>query len=230
MTWTPETVRARFVEACDTERRLPKGGGAGKTGFWPGYEHSFEDMNGWGAARLAEERELFMRRLPPSAAAVSRFEEVMRWSSSLIDDDRKRRIVWAWAWCRMSGSSFAARCKRNGWVKMTAYRRLATSIDKISDNLNNDGVLLRFPEERWLLPETANSATDSGTLALPDTPPPPAIHPTSEIFDGDRPRHTLTTPQAIEEFTKHLAKVNRARRKEQEREAARRRKLGVEAA
>lgn len=94
MIWTPEIVRSRFVEACDTERRLPIGGGCSSGGFWPAYVHSFEDMNGWGTKRVAEERELRMSRIPPTASAISRFEEVMSWSGATIHDDARRRIIW----------------------------------------------------------------------------------------------------------------------------------------
>lgn len=221
--WTPEIVRSRFIEACDTERRLPLGGGSSSRGFWPAYVHSFEDMNGWGTKRLAEEREMRLAKTPPSAAAISRFEEVMTWSGSLIHDDAKRKIIWTWAACQVSGHSFASRCRKFGWVKMTAYRRLHTISDVISRNLNNDAVLLRMPDEKWVLPDQPFSGIDSGTLALRDDDG-PAISPTSMIGHGGRPE--LKLPDDLEAFAKHLALVNRQRRREQER----RKKLGLEAA
>ena len=54
--WTVEIVRARFVEACDTERRMPRGRTGSAMGYWPSYQHTFEDMAGWGTKRLAEEQ------------------------------------------------------------------------------------------------------------------------------------------------------------------------------
>jgi hypothetical protein len=221
--WTPEIIRARFVEAADTERRLPKGGGGSSVGYWPSYEYTFEDKAGWGTKRLAEEREMRLLRIPPSSAAITRHAEVMVWTSSLIDDERKRKIVWAWAWCRLSGASFAARCKKHGWVRLTAYRRLSATIDQILGQLRNDATLLRLPDEKWVLQETPDMPSITGTMGLGDEQPLP-VSPTSLILAGDRPGHTLTSPQAVENFEKHLARVNRARRKEQER----RRKLGIE--
>lgn len=224
MMWSPEIVRFRFVEACDTERRLPLGGGSSSGGFWPAYVHTFEDMNGWGTKRLAEEREMRLARTPPSAAAISRLEEVMRWSAEMIHDDQRRRIVWTWAHCQVSGHSFSSRCRKAGWVKVTAYRRLHAVSDRISRVLNNDRVLLRMPDEKWVLPSQPVSGSNFDMLALSDDADQPNKHPTFQVLDkaGD----TLTSPQAIAEFAKHLASVNKQRRREQER----RRKRGMEAA
>lgn len=216
--WTPEIVRSRFIEACDTERRLPQGGGGSQGAPWPSYVHSFEDMAGWGSRRLAEEREMRFKRMPPSAAAISRFEEVMRWSAALIHDDARRKIIWTWAACQVTGNSFAARCRKFGWVKMTAYRRLHAVSDAISAILANDGILLRMPDEKWLLPSQPVSGSDLSTLAVPDDDD-PATHPHHEIADGARAGHTLTTPEAVASFEKFLERTNKARAKEQARRA-----------
>jgi hypothetical protein len=221
--WTPDIVRARFIEAADTERRMPGHGGAGKSGFWPQYVHSFEDMNGWGTRRLAEEREMRMRRIPPTAAAISRYFEVMKWTSEYILDERRRHIVWAWAASQAGGKSFSEKCRREGWVKMTAYRRLGGIFQTVSAKLVNNGILLRLPDEKWVLPNQINSGSSSITLATDDENE-PALHQTFQIFDGDRPGDMLTSPQAVELFEKFLEKTNRKRRREQER----RRKLGLE--
>jgi len=222
--WTPEIVRSRFVEACDTERRLPLGGGSSQGGFWPAYVYSFEDMNGWGTKRLTEEREMRMARIPPSAAAISRFEEVMAWSASMIHDDTRRRIIWTWSYCQMSGHSFAARCKKLGWVKMTAYRRLHAVSDAISRNLVNDLTFLRMPDEKWVLPSQPISSSSFDMLALSAEDGQPTNHPTFQVFD--KASDMLTSPQAVSEFAKHLATTNKRRRREQER----RKKLGLDAA
>jgi hypothetical protein len=215
--WTPEIIRARFVEAVDTESRLPLGGGSSSAGFWPSYVHSFEDMNGWGSKRLAEEREMRMRRLPPSSAAISRHEEVMTWTSTLIRDERRRRLVWAWARCRHREESFGEWCQEHGVVRMTAYRHLSATVERISRILNNEGVLLRLPDEKWVLQERPVSGTDCATLGLPDKAAAPQKSPTSQIVDGARPGNTLTSPKAVAAFERHLARTNKARAKAQER-------------
>jgi hypothetical protein len=218
--WTPEIVRARFVEAVDTESRLPQGGGSNSSGFWPSYVHSFEDMNGWGSKRLAEEREMRMRRLPPSSAAISRHEEVMTWTRTLVVAERRRRLVWAWARCRHADDSFAEWCESQGIVKMTAYRHLKATVERISRHLDNAAVLLRMPDERWVLREAPVSGTDSNTLGLPDVASQPEKSPTSQIFDGARPGNTLTSPQAVAGFERFLTRTNKARAKAQERRHA----------
>lgn len=229
MKWTPEIVRSRFVEACDTERRLPLGGGSSSGGYWPAYLHSFEDMAGWGTKRLAEEREMRLARTPPSAAAISRFEEVMAWSASMIHDDARRKILWTWAACQVSGHSFASRCRKLGLVKMTAYRRLHAVSEAISYHLNNGEVLLRMPDEKWVLPSQPISGSSFDMLALSDDDGQPTVHPTFQVLD--KAVDLLTTPDAIADFRKHLTAINRQRRKEQERlEAKRRAKLGLDAA
>jgi len=212
--WTPEIVRSRFVEACDTERRLPLGGGTSSGGFWPAYVHSFEDMNGWGTKRLAEEREMRLARTPPSAAAISRFEEVMAWSASMIHDDTRRKVIWTWAACQVSGHSFASRCRKFGWVKVTAYRRLHAVSDAISRNLVNDLVLLRMPDEKWVRQCDLSDVHVCSTLETCASDE-PSISPL--FFMDEKPRHTLSTPSDIEEFASHLEKVNEARRKDRVR-------------
>ncbi len=150
MEWTPEIVRARFVEACDTERRLPPALRKQKVGLWPEYAHSFEDMNGWGTERLAEERELRFKGSPPTSAAITRHDEVMRWNTEILLNARHRHIVWGWARCRMRGSSFAAYCRRRGMVKITAYRHLNAAVERIVQTLFKCGTPLGLPEDRWL--------------------------------------------------------------------------------
>lgn len=224
--WSVEIVRARYVEAADTERRMPTARTGSAMGYWPSYEYSFEDKAGWGSKRLAEEREMRFRRIPPSSAAISRHEEVVRWTATLIDNERDRRIVWAWAWCRLTGLSFSARCRKRGWVKATAYRRLQATMERISASLGNEASLLRYPDEIWMRQEGASYGTYCDTRTIRDDEP--AKSPTSQIFDGNRPCDTLTSPQAIEAFAEHLVAVNRRRSKEQERR--RRAKLGLDAA
>jgi len=229
MKWQPDIVRARFVEACDTEQRLPLGGGKQSCGYWPAYVYSFEDMNGWGTKRLAEEREMRLKRIPPSAAAISRFDEVMTWSASLIHDDTRRHIIWTWARCQAFDLSFAEQCRGFGWVKMTAYRRLHATSDAISRDLDKSGVLVRYPDEKWVLPSQPVSGSSFDMLALGDDDGQPTVHPTFQVLD--KAVDLLTTPDAIADFRKHLTAINRQRRKEQERlEAKRRAKLGLDAA
>ncbi len=201
---------------------MPHGRTGSALGYWPNYQRTFEDMAGWGTQRLAEEREMRFRRLPPSSAAISRHDEVMRWTGDLIDHETVRRIIWAWAWCQLTGSSFSARCRKRGWAKATAYRRLQVATERISGALGNDGTLLRLPDESWLRQQMPDLPHIDGKLGTSVDEPPKS--PTSQILGDERPRDTLNSPEAIQEFTKHLTDLNRRRRSERER----RRKLGIE--
>src|SRR6185312_12467339 len=109
-------------------------------------------------------------------------------------DDTRRKIIWTWAYCHMSGHSFAARCKKLGWVKMTAYRRLHAVSDAISRNLVNDLTFLRMPDEKWVLPEQPVSASNFVMVALTDDEEQPEHHPTFQVLD--KPGDLLTTPEA----------------------------------
>jgi hypothetical protein len=45
--WTAEIVRERFIEAAQTELRLPRINSThANDGFWPEYVHSFQDLSG----------------------------------------------------------------------------------------------------------------------------------------------------------------------------------------
>lgn len=223
--WTPDIVKARFVEAADTEWRLPLGGIANKGGFWPEYVHSFKDMAGWGTKRLAEEREMRMRSIPPTAAAISRHTEVMEWTAERIDRKSDRVLIWAMANCLASERSFSAWCRKRGMVRMTAYRRLERLYEAISASLRNDCVLLRFPDRTWLLQESASEGISNAMLAAEGDDAPP-VSSTSMICE--KAVDLLDTPEDFAAFAKHLAAVNKGRRKEQarmaEREAKRRAK------
>lgn len=217
MIWTPEIVRARFVEAVDTIRRMPSQSYGGSAGFWPAYVHTFEDMNGWGTRRLAEERAMHAKRVRATADAVSRYDEVMRWNAEIIPTIERRNIVWAWARCRMYGDSFAAECEARKWKRVTAYRRLFSTIDLIVDRLAKSGVPCRLPAENWLLQEHPKSDTDLNTMGLGDVEPPPPISPTSMMLPGAKPVDTLKTDADILGFTQFLRSTNSKRRKQNER-------------
>jgi hypothetical protein len=180
-------------------------------------------MAGWGSQRLAEERELRIKRIPPTSAAISRHDEVVGWISEFVTDEQGRRLVWAWSICHVAGTSFAGRCRKNGWARATAYRRLDAIIEVILMHLRKRGVLLRLPDDLWVRQVEGVSGTSDGEIGRCVDPLP--ISPTW-ISDGDRPRDMLTSPQAIEEFGDHLQSVNNQRRKDRERKQ--RKLLGID--
>jgi len=214
--WTADIVRHRFIEAAQTERRLPLGGGSQSTGFWPAYVHTFEDMNGWGTRRLAEEREMRMKRIPPSAGAISRHTEVMAWTAELIHDEEHRWLIWSMANCIASERSFSAWCKAEGMVRMTAYRRIDRICEAISANLNNANALLRLPDGYGVLQPNQNQGMSFAMMAAEgdDAPPISPTHWTDNEALEDRPD--------LRDFSWAQSQAKR--------EAKRRQKLGLDAA
>lgn len=122
-------------------------------------------MNGRGTERLAEEREMRFRQMPPSSAAISRHDEVMRWTVDILLNARHRHLVWAWARCRMNGKSFAGHCRKRCMARVTAYRHLTTAVSRMSEELRNRHVILQMPEERWMALEVPDIVAPNSKVA-----------------------------------------------------------------
>ena len=215
--WDAITVRDRFAEAAEVERRLPheRSGPSQKLGYWPEFQASFEERVGWGEKRLAEERELRFRRLPPSSAAISRYEQVLCvWTPEYLYNENERRLVWYWAFCASGGKSFAAVCRKKGWVRRTAYARLDRLFERVAGDLVNDRGMLSSISHLEDCTGFGSIASISGTLANSDLDDIP-VSPRS-WSDGPA---SVDQPE-IRDFT--------WAEKQAEREAKRRRKLGLE--
>jgi hypothetical protein len=146
-------IKACFLEAADTEWRLPRErlGPDGYGSSMPAYIHSFADMVGWGKERLAEERRLLARRLPPSAEAISRHDECLRWTAEMITIEAHRRALWAWAFSVAVGRSFREWCRREHISHMTGYRRVDAAVRAISSiSRKNIGFCIN-PADEWVL-------------------------------------------------------------------------------
>jgi hypothetical protein len=154
MSWTPEIVRARFVEAADTERFLPapKIGSGG--GYWPEFIHDREDREGWDDTARLENAARWKGRAP--LGAITRHAECLAWTASEMPDDRYRKLVWGFAFCRANKWDFGKLCDRKGWVKSTAYLRLDRTWQRLSLSFCKRNFLLRMPADRWVGHETEN--------------------------------------------------------------------------
>lgn len=215
--WTPGIVMARYIEAADTERFLPTGG-MGNGSYWPQFIYDEEDRKGWDDAAKTDNAEKFRGRAPDGS--ISRHSECLDWTIRLIDCEQRRHIVWSWAFCRARGWDFGAKCRKRGWARPTAYRRLTSAFEAISANLGNGGVFLRLPAEKWLRHQEPVRAMDSATME------PRVAQGAKPIKPGFRtdPHHDLlTSPQAVADFTAFLEQRNA-------REAKRRARLGMDAA
>jgi hypothetical protein len=220
--WTPEIVRARFVEAAYTEQFLPTARAPSSRGFWPAFFHDEEDKKGWDDAARLENAERRHNRAP--SGAISRHAECLQWTGTILHDEKRRHIVWSWAFCRANGWDFGARCVRKGWVRQTAYRRLSASIDAIVAALGNDAVLLRLPDDKWVRHETPDMAPISSTLGRSDET---ASAIPNKPYVTEKPRDLIQTQADADAFAQFLDRRNADMRRAQEREAKRRLKLGM---
>jgi hypothetical protein len=90
--WTTEDVAARFAEAAETGRRLPRVQVQGYFNVWPAFARE--------AWETYPEDEPDYRPLPPSLQAIERMLETMRWVQWL--EVEQRHVVWM-------------RARRYGW-------------------------------------------------------------------------------------------------------------------
>ena len=147
--------------------------------------------------------------MPPSAAAISRHDEVMTWITFLSDPE-ERKLVWAYAWCKAESRSFSRWSRDHLITREQAYRRLKRSFLSLSANLHTELKCDVGFAADTVLQLDRQSAIPDGTLAERDDDE-PAISPTSMIDErsGDKPE----------------ARDFSWARKQAEREARRRKKL-----
>ena len=146
--WNHEMVAARLLEAADTCWRSPRAhiGPSAGAAFWPGFQHDFVDMVGWGQQGLADHRAGFWsERSRPDAAALSR-EEEMRDLTNRLMAQGPRKILWFYAFSIVSRQSFDGWCKKHGFARASAYRCLDREPERFARALRKRRVLLRLPD------------------------------------------------------------------------------------
>lgn len=214
-----DIIKARFIEAADTERHLPRPMLPNGKGFWPRYEYSAEDREGWTDDTKADDTDRWARIRGASREAITRHDECLVWSMTLLPTEKHRHILWRWAFCQVNGWSFAESCKRRGWVRVTAYRRLDASCELVSNYFLGSCRAPTLPEEKYLLQFSAARSRDVIGSA-PDVDAPPAI-PFTNGYRTEESVDLLTTQEAVDGFQDHLSEVNERRRKARLRKALR---------
>ena len=121
---TIEDIAARFAEAADTGRRLPRVKVQGYFNVWPAFvrdvwESSPEETSGY-------------HPLPPSPKAIDRMMEVMRWVQWL--EVEQRHLVWM----RAKQYEWQAIGRRFRCNRTTAWRRWQKALQVVVDKLNNN--------------------------------------------------------------------------------------------
>lgn len=157
MSWTPDIVKARFQEAAETERYLPRPRMGTGAGFWPLHQYTSEDRDGWDDAARADNADMWARNRKLTREAISRHDECLVWSMTMLGNEAHRHIVWKWSFCQVNGWSFSEACRRRNWARVTAYRRLQASFDRISGVLGTQIAVVRLPDEKWLIQNPVSS-------------------------------------------------------------------------
>lgn len=154
-------VKARIIEAADTFAHMDVRGlrPAAVRTFWPASPPS-EQGYGYNETKV---------RYRPSAAAISRAEEVtFHWLTELVQDDERRAIVGMWSMCvaapRFVGS-FRSFCEKTGRVRRTAERRIDQQINAIAADLLKNGQSLHAPNWSRVSPMMPNQRSDFGKIA-----------------------------------------------------------------
>lgn len=120
--WDIDAVAARFAEAADTSRRLPRVGVQGYFSVWPAFVRREWEM-------LANEDREY-RPLPPSPLAIDRMLETMKWVQWL--EIEQRHLVWM----RARQYEWPDICRRFGCCRSTAWRRWRSCMQQVADQLN----------------------------------------------------------------------------------------------
>lgn len=154
-------VRARFVEAADTMANMEVRNlrPAAVRSFWP----ESPDMT-IGGVSIGYDNNGQRIRYRPSAAAISRAEEVMyRWMLEYVTDDKRRKLLGRWSMCQAAPhivGSFRAFCKKNGIVRRTAERHLLREFSWVGHQTIKITQSLQEPNWSRVSPMMPNSAID----------------------------------------------------------------------
>lgn len=194
-------VRARFVEAADTMVHLDVRGvrpDKMRT-LWPEVLPEATDHSN---TRV---------RYRPSAAAISRAEEVLQdWLRTHVMDEERRILLSRWSVClaapRVAGS-FRDFCARTGRVRRTAERHLQTEFHNVAAALLATSPILQEPDWSRISPLMPNSASGS------ERPKPPVTkHETYWLPADARPVFDAASPE-LAKLAKRLERENRRRAK-----------------
>ena len=120
--WTTDDVAARFVEAAETGRRLPRVRVQGYFNVWPEFVRE-----GWEGFSEPEDG---YRPLPPSPQAIDRMMEAMHWVQWLEVD--QRHLVWM----RAREYEWKDICRRLACCRTTAWRRWKRALEVVVAELN----------------------------------------------------------------------------------------------
>ena len=119
--WTMDDVAARFNEAVETARRLPRVRVQGYFNVWPEFKREIWESNG-----DVDD----YRPFPPTPQAIDRMLETMRWVQWL--EVEQRHLIWM----RAKHYEWKFICRRFGCERTTAWRRWQRALQIVVERLN----------------------------------------------------------------------------------------------
>lgn len=194
-------VRARFIEAADTMVHLDVRGVRPDRirTLWPDVLPESTDH--------ADIRV----RYRPSAAAISRAEEVLQdWLRVHVRDEERRILLSRWSACLAAPyvvGSFRDFCARTGRVRRTAERRIQNEFHNVASALFATSPVLQEPDWSRISPMMPNSASGAERVKSPVKK-----HETHWLPDDARPVFDAASPE-LAELAKRLERENRRRAK-----------------
>ena len=120
--WTMDDVAARFAEAAETGRRLPRVRVQGYFNVWPAFVR-----DGWEGF---DDKDYEYRPLLPTPEAIERMLETMRWMQWL--EVEQRHLVWM----RSNRYRWEQIGRRFACAARTAQRRYDAAIHLVTLHLN----------------------------------------------------------------------------------------------
>ncbi len=194
-------VRARFIEAADTMVHLDVRGvrpDRMRT-LWP---EVLPEPLGHAEIRV---------RYRPSAAAISRAEEVLQeWLRVHVKDEERRILLSRWSVCLAApyvAGSFRDFCSRTGRVRRTAERRIQNEFQALAGVLLASSPILQEPDWSRISPMMPNAPS-----GVERVKPPAPRHETHWLPDDARPVFDAASPE-LAELAKRLERGNRRRAK-----------------
>lgn len=209
--WTAEQVRDWLIEAAETANKLPGGYGPKKQ---PGNSMPAVVLEKWKDAAPTTEPS----RPIASSGALSRMEQVWSWINKL-PHKQERDLLYDWSEAKALGRGYLARVmERNEITERTLRRAVMAVCQGIANALNRKhAIRLTMKVDGVSVigdPVCDFSVSSKYCARAPRTP--------KSVRTLDAKPLNDKSPEGVESFTKHLARVNRHRRNQAKREAERR--------
>ena len=120
--WTTEDVAARFAEAAEIGRRLPRVRVQGYFNVWPVFAREMWETG-------PDDGPIY-RPLTPTPQAIDRMMETMRWVLWLEEEQRQIVLM------RAKQFEWKSICRRFGCDRTTAWRRWQRALSVVVAQLN----------------------------------------------------------------------------------------------